>query len=238
MSLDPFPIPDDSGNGRDRPDAAPIDEAEMAKRRRDMVRVQLLGRDIDSVRVLDAMRVVPRHLFVPRDQVSEAYEDRPLAIGMGQTISQPYIVGLMTQRLRPELTDTVLEIGTGCGYQAAVLAALVREVHTVEIHKRLAESAARRLKALGYNNVHVHAGDGWKGWPSDAPYDGIIVTAAPDHVPEALKEQLKVGARLVIPVGNQYQKLMVVTRTEKGFVEESLIDVRFVPMTGGEDEGA
>ena len=238
MSLDPFQIPDDSGNGHDRPEAPPLNEAEMAEQRREMVRAQLLGRDIESIRVLDAMRAVPRHLFVPRDQVSEAYEDRPLAIGMGQTISQPYIVALMTQCLRPNLTDTVLEIGTGCGYQAAVLASLVREVHTVEIHRRLAEAAARRLRSLGYDNVHVHAGDGWKGWPADAPYDGIIVTAAPDHIPEALKEQLNAGARLVIPVGEQFQRLMVVTRTEKGFVEERLIDVRFVPMTGGDDTAA
>jgi protein-L-isoaspartate(D-aspartate) O-methyltransferase len=200
-----------------------------------MVRAQLQGRDVTSKHVLEAMRKVPRHKFIPPDQIPYAYEDRPLSIGMGQTISQPYIVGLMTQCLDPQPGDKILEIGCGSGYQAAVLAELVREVHSVEIVQPLAQAASERLQAMGYANIHVHAGDGYRGWPEEAPYDGIIVTAAPDHVPQLLKDQLAAGARLVIPVGEYYQRLQIITRTHAGFVEESILDVRFVPMIGDAD---
>ena len=197
-----------------------------------MVRWQLEGRAIVSTPVLSMMRQVPRHKFVPPEIANSAYEDHPLPIGKGQTISQPYIVGIMTQLLQPRPGDTVLEIGTGSGYQAAVLAGLVEEVYTIEIVKELGESAEKRLAELGYDNVRVRVGDGYKGWPERAPFDGIIVTAAPGHIPQPLKDQLKVGARLVIPVGDWYQNLLVITRTESGFDEKSVLGVRFVPMTG------
>ncbi len=207
-------------------------EAEFARQREQMVERQLAGRDIVSERVLETMRKVPRHRFVPRSQEPYAYEDRPLSIGHEQTISQPYIVALMTQLLDPQPGHKVLEIGTGSGYQAAVLAELAGEVYTIEIVEPLAESARRRLEELGYANIRTRTGDGYRGWPEAAPFDGIMVTAAPESVPEPLKQQLKPGGRLVIPVGDYYQQLVVITRTETGFVEEKALDVRFVPMTG------
>jgi protein-L-isoaspartate(D-aspartate) O-methyltransferase len=197
-----------------------------------MVRWQLEGRDVVSTPVLSMMRQVPRHKFVPPEIAGSAYGDHPLPIGKGQTISQPYIVGIMTQLLDPRPGGTVLEIGTGSGYQAAVLAGLVKEVFTIEIVEELGESAEKRLAQLGYGNVHVRIGDGYQGWPEHAPFDGVIVTAAPGHVPQPLKDQLKIGGRLVIPVGEEYQQLLVITRTEDGFEEKSVFPVRFVPMTG------
>jgi protein-L-isoaspartate(D-aspartate) O-methyltransferase len=222
-----------NGNGgRSTPD----DEENLAKLRDSMVTRQLQGRDVVSKPVLEAMRKVPRHKFVPPSLIRYAYSDQPLSIGEGQTISQPYIVGIMTQVLRPKPEDKILEIGTGSGYQAAVLAEIVKEVFTIEIVESLGKSARKLLEDLDYKNIHVRIGDGYKGWPSEAPFDGVIVTAAPDHVPEPLKQQLKVGGRLVIPVGRGEQALIVITRTEEGFVEETVLGVRFVPMTGEAQE--
>jgi len=200
--------------------------------RRKMVAEQIERRGIRDPRVLDAMRKVPRHQFVPEPARASAYEDHPLPIGQNQTISQPYIVGYMTEALELEPGEKVLEIGTGSGYQAAVLAELVKEVYSIEIFPELASEAERNLRAAGYGNVQVRHGDGYAGWPEHAPFDAIIVTAAPDHVPPALVEQLAVGGKLVIPVGDLYQDMMILTRTEKGVIETKTIAVRFVPMTG------
>ncbi len=197
-----------------------------------MVREQLEGLGIRDPRVLAAMRTVPRHEFVPDDLRPFAYQDTPLAIGHGQTISQPYIVALMTQLAAVGPGAKVLEVGTGSGYQAAVLAEIVAQVYTIEIVAPLAERARADLARLGYANVHVRAGDGYLGWPEAAPFDAIIVTAAAPRIPEPLKAQLKDGGRLVIPVGEEYQSLVVLTRTGSRFAEQTVLPVRFVPMTG------
>jgi protein-L-isoaspartate(D-aspartate) O-methyltransferase len=175
---------------------------------------------------------VPRHLFVPEPQRAEAYSDSPLPIGFGQTISQPYIVGFMTQALDVNSDHRVLEIGTGSGYQAAVLGTLAKEVYTIEIVSPLAERARQTLSGLGYTNIEVRAGNGYLGWPEHAPYDRIMVTAAPDEVPAALVEQLKVGGLMVIPVGTLIQELRVLRRTTTGVQTLGTLPVRFVPMTG------
>jgi protein-L-isoaspartate(D-aspartate) O-methyltransferase len=194
------------------------------------------GRDAFDPRVLSAMQKVPRHEFVPPPQRPSAYRNRPLAIGGGQTISQPFVVALMTDLLRLEPGDKVLEIGTGSGYQGAVLAELAREVYTIEIVESLGRSAAEAFARLGYDNVHARIGDGYKGWPEHAPYDAIIVTAAPDHVPPALIEQLKPGGRLVIPVGTLMQELMVISKAEDGTTtREEIVPVQFVPLTRDEE---
>ncbi|MDE2293273.1 MAG: protein-L-isoaspartate(D-aspartate) O-methyltransferase [Elusimicrobia bacterium] len=194
---------------------------------------------ITDPRVLDALRRVPRERFVPPGLVSMAYADRALPIGKGQTISQPYMVAAMTQALALRPTDRVLEVGTGSGYQAAVLSLLAREVYSVEIIPALAESARRRLAELRYDNVRVRAGDGYAGWPDAAPFDAVIVTCAPEHVPEPLVRQLKVGGRLVIPLGPDLdrdpsgtQTLWVMRKTEAGLEKAASMPVRFVPMTG------
>ena len=197
-----------------------------------MVARQLRSRDITDPQVLAAMAAVPRHMFVPQSQRSGAYEDHPLAIGHGQTISQPYIVALMSQLAKVKPGDKVLEIGTGSGYQAAVLAAMGVQVYSVEIVQPLAEQAAILLEQLHYDNVTVRHGDGYQGWPEHAPFDAVVVTAAPPKIPPALKEQLKVGGRLVVPVGSRWQELVVVHRTAKGYDTRDIIPVRFVPMTG------
>jgi len=198
-----------------------------------MVQRQIEARGVHDARVLEAMRKVPRHRFVPEAQRSHAYEDRPLPIGHQQTISQPYIVALMTELAGVKPGDTVLEIGTGSGYQAAVLAQMGVNVFSIEIVEPLAKEASALLSALGYGKrVRVRHGDGYAGWPEHAPFDAIIVTAAPPKIPEPLRQQLKVGGRLVIPVGKHYQSLIQATRTKDGFREESVIPVRFVPMTG------
>lgn len=198
--------------------------------REHMVAGQLEKRGIKDERVLSAMRKVKRHLFVPFYLRAGAYADNPLPIGHSQTISQPYIVGYMTQEAMLKSGDRVLEIGTGSGYQAAVLAEIVKEVYTIEILKPLADSAEKRLKELGYNNIKVKAGDGYKGWKEYAPFDVIIVTAAPPDIPEELLEQLAVGGRMIVPVGSIYQELYLITRTEKGYDKKALLPVRFVPM--------
>lgn len=185
-------------------------------------------------RVLAAMRAVPRHLFVPASQRAHAYEDRPLPIGEGQTISQPSLVALMTHLLRPERGDVMLEVGTGSGYQAAILSRLVERVYTIEIVEPLARSASDRLSRLGFDNVRVRHGDGYAGWPQHAPFDGIIVTAGAPHVPQPLVEQLKPGGRMVIPVGpaDSVQHLLLITKQSSGTVHrEAIIPVRFVPLT-------
>jgi protein-L-isoaspartate(D-aspartate) O-methyltransferase len=197
-----------------------------------MVATQIQGRGVRDPAVLAAMRKVPRHRFVPESLRSQAYEDHPLPIGLGQTISQPYIVGLMTELVRPRAGMKILEIGTGSGYQAAVLAEIVGTLDTIEIIPELGRRAEATLRELGYRNVRVFIGDGFDGRPQDAPYAGIVVTAAPETIPPPLLDQLAVGGRLVIPVGSAEQELLVVTKTADGFRRESVIPVRFVPMTG------
>jgi protein-L-isoaspartate(D-aspartate) O-methyltransferase len=183
-------------------------------------------------RVLGAMAKVRRHEFVPPAQRRAAYRNRPLSIGAGQTISQPFIVALMTDLLGVETGDKVLEIGTGSGYQAAMLAELANEVYTIEIVESLGIDAAKTLDRLGYTNVQTRIGDGYQGWPEHAPYDAIIVTAAPDHVPPALVEQLKPGGRLVVPVGKLFQELMVITKNADGTAtRKEIVPVQFVPLT-------
>ena len=204
---------------------------EFAKQRERMVAEQLAGRDIRDPRVLDAMRKVPRHEFVPASMRGNAYQDFPLAIGAGQTISQPYVVAYMTQSLELKPSHKVLEIGTGSGYQAAVLGELAAQVYTIEIVGELATRATKALADAGYQNVHVRHGDGYAGWPEQAPFDAIMVTAAPDHVPEPLIQQLAPGGRMIIPVGTQYQELRLIQKTDKGLIERSRMPVRFVPLT-------
>ncbi len=197
-----------------------------------MVREQIQARGVRDPRVLEAVRKVPRHRFVPASVETGAYRDHPLDIGHRQTISQPYVVAFMTEALELKGGEKILEIGTGSGYQAAVLAEIASQVFTIEIVPELADRARRSLEALGYRNVHVRAGDGYRGWPEAAPFDAIMVTAAPDHVPQPLVEQLAQGGRLVLPVGDVIQELKLLRKTAKGIEEETLLPVRFVPMTG------
>jgi len=211
-------------------------DAVKAARQR-MLDVHLRGRGITDERVLQAMASVPREEFVPPYLRSEAYADRPLPIGLDQTISQPYIVAYMTQAVDPKPTDRALEIGTGSGYQAAVLSLLADTVYTVEILDELTRQATGTLKRLGYDKVVTATRDGYEGWPEHAPFDIIIVTAAPDHVPQPLVEQLAPGGRLIIPVGDLWQELRLITRREDGtLATERRLDVRFVPMTGKAQE--
>ena len=200
--------------------------------RRRMVEQQLRGRDIRDQRVLDAMARVPRHRFVPIDEQSGAYTDYPLPIGFGQTISQPYIVAFMTEALDLAPEHRVLEIGTGSGYQAAVLGELARDVFTIEIVEPLAERSRQLLTELGYRNIHVRAGNGYAGWPEEAPFDRIIVTAAPDEIPPALVQQLKMDGLIAVPVGIGEQMLQILRRTPTGLTQLKSLPVRFVPMTG------
>ncbi len=220
-----------SANGPEaRKETETLDDFTAARER--MVRDQIEARGVRDPRVLAALRKVPRHELVPEAQRPYAYEDRPLPIGHGQTISQPYIVAVMTEHLDLQGDERVLEVGTGSGYQAAVLAELAEEVYSIEIVEPLAERAGKDLARLGYPKVEVRHGDGYRGWPERAPFDAIVVTAAPDHVPQPLVEQLAVGGRLVIPVGRWAQDLLLVTRDAEGVHEKRLIGVRFVPMTG------
>jgi protein-L-isoaspartate(D-aspartate) O-methyltransferase len=208
------------------------DEAGLARAREAMVATQIAARGVSDARTLAAMRKVRRHLFVPAQAMGQAYEDHPVPIGHGQTISQPYIVGFMTEALGLRGGETVLEVGTGSGYQAAVLAEIAAMVYTIEIVTPLAQESAARLERLGFKNVHVRDGDGYKGWPEAAPFDAIMVTAAAPRIPEPLKQQLRDGGRLVIPVGDDWQELVLVTRRGERFEEKRLLPVRFVPMTG------
>jgi protein-L-isoaspartate(D-aspartate) O-methyltransferase len=208
-----------------------------------MVATQLRGRGLEDERVLSAMARVPRHLFVSDDMAALAYADEPLPIGRGQTISQPYIVAYMTETLRLGGGEKVLEIGTGSGYQTAVLAELAGEVWTVEIIEELSFRAKERLDALGYENIRFKLGDGFAGWPDAAPFDGIVVTAAPASVPEALERQLAQGGRMIVPVGLGSQELVLIRREGDAFRRQGLIGVRFVPLvrrgareTGGKGE--
>ncbi len=220
-----------AGNGR----ALTQDPPDWTAARHRMVDRQLRGRDITDPRVFDAMRTVPRHLFVPPARRAQAYGDFPLPIGHGQTISQPYIVGFMTQALDVAPGHRVLEIGTGSGYQAAVLSLLAGEVFTIEIVPPLAEGAAALLRDLGYANVRVRTGNGWLGWPEEAPFDRIMVTAAPEEVPPALVDQLVVGGIMAIPVGRGFQELRVLRRTPTGLETLATLPVAFVPMVGKPD---
>jgi protein-L-isoaspartate(D-aspartate) O-methyltransferase len=212
-------------------------EPDFAAARLEMVSGQLAGRDITNRNVLRVMQTIPRHEFVPAPLRIQAYDDRPLPIGHAQTISQPYIVAFMTQALELQTNDVVLEVGTGSGYQAAVLAGLVKQIYTIEIVEPLARRAAADLKRLGVTNVQVRMGDGYEGWPGAAPFDSIIVTCAPEQVPQPLVEQLKEGGRMIIPVGPAHDQSLVLLRKEGGKVRRhAVLPVRFVPMTGKAQE--
>lgn len=219
----------DDSNGDTRDDS-------FARERTRMVEEQLLSprRDIRNPRVIEAMRTVPRHEFVPVERRGEAYRDGPLPIGYGQTISQPYIVAFMTEKLDPQPKEVVLEIGTGSGYQAAILGELVKDVYTIEIVEPLAETSKKTLERLGYENVHVRAGDGYQGWPDHAPFDAIIVTCAPEEIPPPLVDQLKEGGRMIIPVGPEQgvQELYLLEKRDGQIERKAVLPVRFVPMTG------
>jgi protein-L-isoaspartate(D-aspartate) O-methyltransferase len=197
-----------------------------------MVATQIASRGVRDAKTLAAMRSVPRHEFVPAASRREAYDDHPVPIGHGQTISQPYIVGFMTEALLLRGGERVLEVGTGSGYQAAVLSRIAAQVFSIEIVAPLAEESSDRLRRLGYGNVHVRAGDGYQGWPEEAPFDAVIVTAAAPRIPEPLKRQLRDGGRLIVPVGEDAQELVLVTRRGESFDERRVLPVRFVPMTG------
>ena len=216
------------------PTCATPQEDTLARARARMVSEQIQSRGVRDLRTLEAMRKVPRHLFVPDRYRSDAYEDHPLPIGHGQTISQPYIVAFMTEALALKGGEKVLDVGTGSGYQAAVLAEIAAHVYSIEIVAPLADEARQRLVKLGYANVDVRAGDGYAGWPDAAPFDAILVAAAAPKVPEPLRAQLKDGGRLCIPVGEyaEGQELLLIERRGDRFMERRLLPVRFVPMTG------
>jgi protein-L-isoaspartate(D-aspartate) O-methyltransferase len=204
---------------------------DFAAQRQRMVEKQLKARGITDKRVLGAMAKVPREEFIPGDARADAYQDGPLPIGYDQTISQPYVVAFMTEQLRPKQTDRVLEVGSGSGYQAAILAELMAEVYTVEIIEPLAKTAEATLQRLGYKNVYIKVGDGYMGWPEKAPFDAIIVTCAPDKVPQPLIDQLKDGGRMVIPVGERFAQQLYLLEKKSGQLKESAtLPVRFVPM--------
>jgi protein-L-isoaspartate(D-aspartate) O-methyltransferase len=207
-------------------------EADWEDRRTRMIESQLRARGIADARVLEAMRKVPRHLFVPEEHRDRAYDDNPLPIGHDQTISQPYIVGYMSEALELKPTDRVLEIGTGSGYQAAILGELAGAVYTIEIVPELAERSRKVLADAGYQNVHVRHGNGYLGWPEAAPFQKIIVTAAPESIPQALIDQLAVGGTMVVPVGSVYddQVMTILRKTDEGVVKRETLPVRFVPM--------
>jgi protein-L-isoaspartate(D-aspartate) O-methyltransferase len=205
---------------------------EYERLRKRMVETQLLPRGIADKKVIAAMTKIPRHLFIPAEYRGNAYDDGPQSIGYNQTISQPYIVAIMTELLHIDSGSNVLEIGTGSGYQAAVLGEIAKAVYSIEIIPELSHKAALLLDSLKYKNIHVKAGDGYLGWPEEAPFDAIIVTAAAPKIPQPLIDQLKVGGKMVIPVGEYNQELYLLTKNEDGVVKKAVIPVRFVPMTG------
>jgi protein-L-isoaspartate(D-aspartate) O-methyltransferase len=206
-------------------------EQDFAKRREEMVKAQIEKRGIKDAATLAALRKIPRHLFVPKNEIDNAYDDRPLPIGYGQTISQPYIVAYMTEIVKPKPDHRVLEIGTGSGYQAAVLSEIVKEVYTIEIVDSLGSQARNRLSKLNYKNITVKTGDGYYGWKDKSPFDAIVVTAAAEHIPPPLLEQLKEGGRMIIPVGSPFmvQQLMLVEKKGGKLRTSSMMPVRFVP---------
>ena len=208
------------------------EEKEYSILRNNMVEKQIIGRAIQDPRVIEAMRKVPRHLFVPESEKRFAYSDRPLAIGYGQFISRPYVIAFMTEALGLNSGERVLEIGTGSGFQSAILAEIVKEVYSVEIIEDLANQAKQRLDKLGCENIHIKVADGYHGWGEFAPFDDILVTAAPDHIPLPLLEQLKVGGKMIIPVGEFFQELILLTKTPEGYQEQRIVPVKFEPMTG------
>ena len=215
------------------PKVTPTSRDSEDERRARMVETQIVARGVRDARVLAAMRQVPRHLFVDAKEGAQAYEDHPLPIAGNQTISQPYIVALMTELADLTPSEKVLEIGTGSGYQSAVLSRLAREVYSIEIVPELARASAERLRQLGYSNVTVREGDGYRGWAEHAPFDAILVTAAPDRIPQPLLDQLAPGGRMVIPVGSFFQELKVLSKDKNGNItEKDILPVRFVPMTG------
>lgn len=216
------------GDGQSRRDAGALTERERWR----MVEEQLVPRGISDAQVLRAMTAVPRHAFVPAHMRALAYLDSPLPIGHEQTISQPYIVAAMTEQAAIDQRSRVLEIGTGSGYQTAILTEIAAEVYSVEIVPGLARQAEIVLRELGYRNVHLRVGDGYQGWPEAAPFDAILVAAAPPAIPQPLIDQLAVGGKLIIPVGSGVQELRVLTKTAAGVTSERLFEVRFVPMTG------
>lgn len=198
--------------------------------RESMVTTQIKSRGIKDMNILEAMEKVPRHVFVPENMRKFAYNDEPLPIGNGQTISQPYIVAYMTEVLQLSIEEKVLEVGTGSGYQAAVLAEIAKEVFTVEIIDGLSKNAQEVLQEEGYTNIHFRVGDGSYGWEENAPYDAIMVTAAPSEVPKALQDQLKIGGRMIVPVGDAFQELILIVREKRRFKKKKLLPVRFVPL--------
>ncbi len=219
-------------NGQHYPQADSLKD-KFSVRRQNMVERQIRWRGVADTLVLNAMKKVPRHEFVPGHLKEMAYDDRPLPIGEGQTISQPYIVAIMTESLQLTGEEKVLEIGTGSGYQAAVLGEIAKQVFTIEIVPKLGQQAEQRLKKMNYQNIQVKIGDGYLGWPEQAPFDAIIVTAAPDHLPQPLLDQLKIGGRMIIPIGDYYQELKLITKNQNGEIEQkSVLPVIFVPMTG------
>lgn len=222
-------------NGKRGSEATPKGDFKIMREK--MVETQIKARGIKDPRVLSAMLKVERHRFVLEEYLNAAYSDQPLPIGEGQTISQPYIVALMTELLELKGEEKVLEIGTGSGYQAAILAELAKEVYSIEIIEPLASSAEKRLRQLGYQNINVKVGDGYLGWPEVAPFDAIIVTAAPDHIPKPLLEQLKEGGRMVVPVGTYTQELKKIVKRSGKIETADVIPVVFVPMTGERVKG-
>ncbi|MBW1702082.1 MAG: protein-L-isoaspartate(D-aspartate) O-methyltransferase [Deltaproteobacteria bacterium] len=214
-----------------------LEPDDYTRLREHMVKQQIMARGVEEPRVLEAMRKVPRHLFVPEKYRAFSYRDHPLPIGQGQTISQPYIVAFMTEALDLKPDEKVLEIGTGSGYQAAILAELVKEVYTIEIVEKLGKRAQRTLEILGYKNIHVKIGDGYKGWPEKAPFDAVIVTCAPERIPEALVQQLNDGGRMIIPVGKAgaIQELVRAVKKKGKLKTNEVMRVRFVPMVKGHD---
>jgi protein-L-isoaspartate(D-aspartate) O-methyltransferase len=211
--------------------------ADFAAQRERMVKEQIVMRGLVTERVLTALRKVPREEFVPAEYRAESYTDQALPIGYDQTISQPFIVAVMTEELQPQPTDRVLEVGTGSGYQAAILAELVAQVYSIEIIEPLAKTAEATLQRLGYKNVHVKTGDGYKGWPQHAPFDSIIVTCAPERVPQPLLDQLKEGGRMIIPVGAKFAQELYLFQKKNGRLQQSaVLPVRFVPMIRGEPQ--